>query len=109
MYVLIIPLTFCATPTLLFLNCYFLLLFSDSLLQAKAPADDHAIRAAVEATDAAVLRAIAAQAAGSNPILSPPPPNAAVTTPGMDWLERMKAEDAALQRAVQQNDMLLRK
>jgi hypothetical protein len=78
-------------------------------LQAKAPADDHAVRAAVEATDAAVLRAIAAEAAGPNPILSPPPPNAVLSTPGMDWLERMRAEDAALQRAVAQNDTLLTK
>lgn len=78
-------------------------------MQAKAPADDHAVRAAVEATDAAVLRAIAAEAAGPNPILSPPPPNAVLSTPGMDWLERMRAEDAALQRAVAQNDTLLTK
>jgi O-methyltransferase involved in polyketide biosynthesis len=77
-------------------------------LQAKASTDDHAVRAAVEATDVAVLRAIAAEAAGSNPIVSPPP-NAVLSTPGMDWLERMRAEDAALQRAVEQNDILLKK
>lgn len=78
-------------------------------MQAKAPADDHSVRAAVEATDAAMIRAVAAHAAGSNPILSPPPPNAAIATPGMDWLERMRAEDAAIQRAVDHNDMFLRK
>ena len=79
-------------------------------MQAKAAPDDHAVRAAIEATDMAVVRAVAAEAAGSNPILSPPPPQAgAVATPGMDWLERMRAEDAALQRAVEQNDALLRK
>ena len=78
-------------------------------MQAKAPADDHAVRAAIESTDAAMIRAVASHAAGSNPILSPPPPNAAGATAGMDWLERMRAEDAALQRAVDQNDMFLRK
>lgn len=75
---------------------------------AKAPVDDHAIRAAVATTDAAVLRAVAAVAAGPNPILSPPPSAANVATPGMDWLERMRAEDAALQNSVAQNDALLK-
>jgi len=77
-------------------------------LQAKGPTDDHSVRSAIEATDAAVLRAIAAEAAGPNPIVSAPP-NAVVSTPGMDWLERMRAEDAALQSAVGQNDMFMRK
>ncbi|KAH7622684.1 hypothetical protein Ndes2526B_g03518 [Nannochloris sp. 'desiccata'] len=75
---------------------------------AKASTNDNAIRVTVEKTDAAVLRAIAAEAAGPNPILSPPR-DAVVSTPGMDWLERMRAEDAALQRAVEQHDFILKK
>lgn len=67
--------------------------------------DDHAIRAAIAATDTLVQQSAAEHAAGPNPIVADPN---AFATPGMDWLERMRAEDARIQRAMVENDAQMR-
>ena len=63
------------------------------------------VRAAVEATDASLQRAVAARAAGPNPVHPDP---RLLPTPGMTWLERMQADDARLRAALDATDAALR-
>lgn len=63
------------------------------------------MRSAIDATDAALRRAIAAAAAGPDPVI---PGAVAAPTPGVDWLERMRAQDEALRRAIEGTDASLR-
>lgn len=70
-----------------------------------ADSHDHAIRAAIASTDTRVQQAVAEYAAGPNPIVADPN---AFATPGMDWLERMREEDARIQRAMMENDAAMR-
>ena len=69
-------------------------------------AHDHAVRAAADATDRPMQHAIAASAAGPNPLVKPDP--LLMPTPGMTWLERMAANDARLKAALDRTDAPLK-
>jgi hypothetical protein len=76
-----------------------------TFLQAKPHRDDRILREAVENADAALQARVAACAAGPDPVLPRVPE--LLPTPGMDWLERMKAADEALQRSMNRADAAL--
>jgi len=75
-------------------------------MQTASHEDDRALQASVQQFDAQVQQAVAAYAAGPNPVLPQDP--ALAPTQGMDWLERMRAEDAALRAAMESNDAQFR-
>ncbi len=54
----------------------------------------------MQATDVRVQQAVAATSAGPNPII----PGPTLSTPGADWLDKMREMDAALCNAVQKTD-----
>lgn len=75
-------------------------------LQAPSILHDKAVQGAIEQTDVCLQGAVAAMAAGPDPVLPADP--SLIATPGMDWLERMKREDERLRAAVDRNDTILR-
>ena len=94
-----------------FLSCSLFMLtmyrhfYSMDLSQARRDPRDAALCTVVEAHDLPLQSAVAAQAAGPNPIA--PRDAALLPTPGMDWLERMKATDEALQKSIGKHDAVL--
>lgn len=77
------------------------------LFQAPKSNRDHQLCTAVETHDVQVQSAVASSSSGPNPIAPQDP--SLLPTPGMDWLERMKAADEALQRRILENDNAVRK
>ena len=74
--------------------------------QTASGREDAAFQAAAGSVDVRLQQAVAAAAAGADPI-APSDPRL-VPTPGMDWLERMCATDEAMKAAIDKRDASLR-